>query len=80
MKYVLIPGGSQGLGASIVKVFASNQYNVIVGYLNNKDKALKLCDDIKGKYNVNCIAKKIDITCKDDVKNIFNESFVIVYL
>ncbi len=73
MKYVLVTGGSQGLGASIVKVFASNQYNVIVGYFSNKHKALKLCDDVNGKYNVNCIAKKIDITCKYDVKNMFNE-------
>ena len=35
MKYVLVTGGSQGLGASIVNVFANNQYNVIIGYLNN---------------------------------------------
>lgn len=73
MKYVLVTGGSQGLGASIVNAFANDQYNVIIGYLNNKDKALKLCDEVNGKYNVNCIAKKIDITCKDDVKNMFNE-------
>ena len=73
MKYVLITGGSQGLGKSLVDVFASNQYNVIIGYLSNKDKALKLCEEINSKYNVNCIAKKIDITCKDDVKNMFND-------
>lgn len=73
MKYVLVTGGSQGLGASIVNVFATNQYNVIVGYLNNKDKALKLCDDVNSKYNVNCIAKKIDVTCKKDVQEVFNE-------
>lgn len=73
MKYVLITGGSQGLGASIVNVFATNQYNVIIGYLSNKDKALELCNEVNGKYNVNCVAKRIDITCKKDVKNMFNE-------
>lgn len=73
MKYVLITGGSQGLGASIVNVFAANKYNIIIGYLNNKYKALKLCDKVNSKYNVNCIASKIDITCKKDVKNMFNE-------
>ena len=73
MKYVLVTGGSQGLGASIVNVFANNQYNVIIGYLNNKDKASELCDQVNSKYNVNCIAKKIDITCEDDVKEMFNE-------
>ena len=73
MKYVLITGGSQGLGASIVNAFAANKYNIIIGYLNNKDKALELCNDVNGKYNVNCVAKRIDITCKKDVKNMFNE-------
>ena len=73
MKYVLVTGGSQGLGASIVNVFANNQYNVIIGYLNNKDKASELCDHVNSKYNVKSIAKKIDITCEDDVKKMFNE-------
>lgn len=73
MKYVLITGGSQGLGASIVNVFAANKYDIVIGYLNNKYKALKLCDEVSSKYNVNCIARKIDITCKDDVKDVFNE-------
>ncbi len=73
MKYVLVTGGSQGLGKSLVNVFVSNQYNVIIGYLSNKDKALELCNEVNGKYKVNCVAKKIDITCKDDVKNMFNE-------
>ena len=72
MKYVLVTGGSQGLGASIVNVFANNQYNVIIGYLNNKDKASELCDHVNSKYNVNCIAKKIDITCEDDVNEMTN--------
>ena len=73
MKYVLITGGSRGLGASIVNVFATNQYNVIIGYLSNKDKAIELCEEVNCKYNVNCIAKKIDVTCKDNVKDMFNE-------
>lgn len=73
MKYVLVTGGSQGLGKSLVDVFAINHCNVIIGYLSNKDKALELCNEVNGKYNVNCVAKRIDITCKDDVKNMFNE-------
>ena len=52
MKYVLITGGSQGLGKSLVNVFASNQYNVIIGYLSNKDKALKLCDEVSSKDGI----------------------------
>ena len=73
MKYVLITGGSQGLGKSLVDVFASNHYNVIIGYLSNRDKALKFCDEVNIKYNVNCVAKKIDITCKNDVKDMYDK-------
>ena len=44
-----------------------------MGYLSNRDKALKFCDEVNIKYNVNCVAKKIDITCKDDVKDMYNK-------
>ena len=52
MKYVLITGGSQGLGKSLVNVFASNHYNVGIGYLSKRDNALKLCEEINSKYRI----------------------------
>ncbi len=73
MNYVLVTGGAQGLGCEIVKKYASKGYNVIIGYLTNYDKAVKLCKDMNSKYNVNCIVKKIDITCEENVKNTFEE-------
>ena len=73
MKYVLVTGGAQGLGREIVKVFARNNYNVIIGYLNSEDKALELCKELHSKYNVNLIVNKLDITNEEDVKNIFNK-------
>lgn len=68
---VLVTGGAQGLGASIVSEFARYGYDVIIGYLTNKAKADKLCSKVNEKYNVNCIVKCIDVTCEENVKNLF---------
>ena len=72
MKYVLVTGGANGLGREIVKVFASNKYNVIIGYLNSYSDAVNLKEELS-KYNVSIVVKKIDITCIDDVKSIFEQ-------
>lgn len=70
---VLVTGGAQGLGASIVKIFASNGYDVIIGYLNNHDKAIDLCNKVNEKYNVKCVVNKIDITSEVNVKKLFDK-------
>ena len=73
MKYVLVIGGAQGLGKEIVKELSKRFYNVIIGYLTNEESAIELCVYSNGKYNVNNIVKKIDITCEEDVKKLFEE-------
>ena len=70
---VLVTGGAQGLGVSIVRKLASNGYDVIIGYLNSKDEAINLMNEVNSKYNVKSVVKKIDITCVGDVKNVFND-------
>lgn len=70
---VLVTGGAQGLGKEIVLELASRGYNIIIGYLNSKKEALELSRYINDKYNVNSVVKKIDITCEDDVNNLFVE-------
>ena len=69
---VLITGGAQGLGRSIALNFAKNNYDILLTYLTNQEKALELANQIKEKYKVNCIVKKIDITYEEDVKEMFN--------
>ena len=73
MKYVLVTGGAQGLGREIVKILSRCGYNVIIGYLTNEELALELCQEMNSKYDVNNVVKEIDITCEEDVKNLFNE-------
>lgn len=70
---VLVTGGAQGLGASIVLKLAQNNYDVIIGYNTNEDKALKLCDFVVNNYGVKCFVKQIDITNEESVKNLFNQ-------
>ena len=70
---ILVTGGAQGLGARIVRTFASNGYDVIIGYLNSEDKAIELKDEVDSKYNVKCVVKEIDITCEEMVKKLFDE-------
>ena len=70
---VLITGAAQGLGASIALSFAKNKHDLILTYLTNKEKAIKLSQLIKKEYGVNCIVKQLDITCEENVKKLFAE-------
>ena len=47
---VLVTGGAQGLGASIVLKLVQNNYDVIIGYNTNENKALRLCDFVVNNY------------------------------
>jgi len=69
---VLITGGAQGLGKSLALIFAQNKYDLLITYLTSKEKALELQKEIIEKYEVKCIVKKLDITCEEDVKEMFD--------
>ncbi len=68
-KCVLVTGSSIGLGSTIIKKFASNNYNVIITYLNHKEEALELDKELREKYNIETLCEKLDIS---DEKNIIN--------
>lgn len=71
-KCVLVTGSSIGLGSAIIKKFASNNYNVIITYLNHKSDALKLESDLKEKYNIETLCEKLDISNEEDIINLKN--------
>ena len=71
-KCVLITG-STGLAESIIKKFASNNYNVIFTYLNHKDEALKLESELKEKYDIETLCEKVDISNEQDIINLKNK-------
>ncbi|MGM9875116.1 MAG: SDR family NAD(P)-dependent oxidoreductase [Bacilli bacterium] len=72
-KCVLVTGSSIGLGASIIKKYASNNYDVIITYNTHKEEVLKLKDEIISKYKVNALVVKCDISNEKDIENLKNE-------
>ena len=71
-KTVLVTGSSIGLGSSIIKKFASNNYNVIINYNTHKNEAEKLKEELEKKYNIECLIIKCDITKEQEVKEMFD--------
>ena len=72
-KTVLVTGSSIGLGAALIKEFAKNNFNVVINYVNHKDEALKLEEEIKNTYKVDTLCIKCDITKENEIKEMFNQ-------
>ena len=69
MKTVLVTGSGKGLGASLIKEFARNNYNVIICYNTSEYEALKLKSEIT---NVKVDIVKCDIGSELDIINLFD--------
>lgn len=72
-KCVLVTGSSIGLGASIIRKYASMGYNTIITYNSHKDEAIELQKEIKDKYNTESLVIKCDISKEEDIENLKNE-------
>lgn len=71
-KTVLITGASRGLGRSTAKIFAKNNYNIIINYNISKEDALSLKEELDKQYQLDCLIVKCDIKNEEEVKNMFN--------
>lgn len=71
-KIVLITGSTSDIGYATASVFASNNYDIILHYHNNEEKALNIKDELENEYGINCMIVKADITMEDDVINMFD--------
>lgn len=72
-KCVLVTGSSIGLGASIIKKYASMGYNTVITYNSHKDEAIELQKEINDKYNTETLVIKCDISKEEDIENLKNE-------
>ena len=70
-KTVLITGGSRGLGASISRIFAQNNYNIIINYKERDINAVNLKEELESSYNVDVLLVKADISVEEEVKEMF---------
>lgn len=70
---VLITGASRGIGASTAKLFASHNYNVVIGYCSDENKAKEVEREIKSLYAIDTMVVHVDISNEESVKNMVNE-------
>lgn len=63
MKTALVTGGSRGIGEAICRRLADEGYFVLVNYLNSKEKAEQLAEEIHGT------AIQFDVSDMDSVTN-----------
>lgn len=68
---VLITGASKGIGAETAKLFASHNYDVVIGYCNSEESAINVEKEINEKYPVETMTVKVDISNEESVKNMF---------
>lgn len=72
-KVVLVTGSSIGIGSSIIKEFAKNNYNVVINYNNNGKSAFDLKKHVEENYNIEALVIKCDISNEIEVKNMIDE-------
>lgn len=72
-KVALVTGGSRGIGAAVVKQFASQGANVAVVYAGNQELAEALCAQCAADYGVKANAYRCDVADFAAVKDTVNQ-------
>ena len=72
-KTVVVTGSSKGIGAFLIKKFASLNYNVVINYLTHEKAALELQREVIKKYSVKALVIKADVTNDLEVKEMFEK-------
>lgn len=73
-KNVLITGGTRGIGEAISREFAKKGYNLIINYVNSKEKAEKLKNELEEKYNIDVLTIQADIADEKAIENMVDIS------
>lgn len=73
-KNVLITGETRGIGEAISREFAKKGYNLIINYVNSKEKAEKLKNELEEKYNINVLTVQADLADEKAIKNMVDKA------
>ncbi|MBQ3474840.1 MAG: SDR family oxidoreductase [Bacilli bacterium] len=63
----IVTGSSKGIGKELVIELAKKNYDIVITYNTNLDKAKELKEYIKDTYKVNVMALKCDISKEEDI-------------
>ena len=71
---VLITGSSRGIGSATAKIFASNNYNVVINYNNSAKEAFDLKEEIEKIYKVNVLCVKCNVSNELEVNSMVEKT------
>lgn len=70
-KCVLVTGASSGIGCSIIRKYASNNYNVILHYNTHEEEAFNLKNELEKQFNIDCLCIKCNLQNEEDIQNMY---------
>ncbi len=79
-KVIIVTGGSQGIGAEIVRKLAEHKCRIVIWDVQ-EDKANELANELAQK-GITCLASKVDITDEEIIKSSYEkiiEKFNTIY-
>lgn len=68
-KNVLITSGTRGIGEAISREFAKKGYNLIINYINSKEKAEKLKTELETEFNISVLTIQGDLSEEKAIEN-----------
>lgn len=70
-KYVLITGGTKGIGKAVASCLGKAGYNLILTYASAADVADQVVTDMQQKLGVKVDALQADISVKESIEKIY---------
>lgn len=72
-KTVLITGGASGLGKTLVKEFAKENYDVLFTYNKSIENAIALKEEIEKEFNITVLMFKCDLRNEEEINLLLNK-------